>query len=197
MQPSSRKITVDGLILTRVVTRKRVKNINVRLVGDELRVSAPHRVSEEEVDEAVEALARRLIRRRRAREINTEVDALALARRVARRFPDPPKIVAAKFSTRQTTRWGSYNTGTCTVNLNAALRQMPNWVLEAVVAHELAHVRHPNHSPAFWTLLRESCPETDRARGFLEGVNWLGRVWAELPPVERSLLVGDDVRFDD
>lgn len=188
---------VDGLILTRVVTRKRVKNINVRLVGDELRVSAPHRVSEEELDEVVETLARRLVRRRRAREINTEVDALALARRVARRFFDPPRIAAAKFSTRQTSRWGSYNTGTCTVNLNAALRQMPIWVLESVVAHELAHVHHPNHSPAFWKLLREACPETDRARAFLEGVNWLGRTWAELPPVERSLLVSDDLRLDD
>lgn len=195
--PSSREITVDGETLTLVVTRKRVKNINVRLVDDELRVSAPPRVSEEELDEVVEALSRRLVRRRRAREINGEVDALALARRVARRFPDSPKIAAAKFSTRQTSRWGSYNTASRTVNLNAALRQMPTWVLESVVAHEIAHVRHPNHSPAFWKLLREACPQTDRARAFLEGVNWLGRAWAELPPLERSLLVGDDHRFDD
>lgn len=195
--PSSREIVVDGETLTLRVTRKRVKNINVRLVGDELRVSAPPRVGGDELIKTVETLARRLLRRRRAREINGEVDVLALARRVARRFSDPPKIAAARFSTRQTARWGSYNTGTRTVNLNAALRHMPAWVLEAVVAHELAHVRHPNHSPAFWELLREACPQTDRANAFLEGVGWLGRTWAKLPPVERSLLISGECPLDD
>lgn len=189
MKSPPREITVDGVTLELRVTRKRVKNINVRLVGGELRVSASPRVPEAALNEAVEEMACRLIRRRRAREVNSEVDALELARRVARRFPDSPEIAEARFSTRQTSRWGSYSTRTRRVQLNAALRQMPVWVLEAVVAHELAHVSHPDHSPAFWRLLREVCPETDRARAFLEGVSWLSRSWDRLPPVERSLLV--------
>ncbi len=65
---------------------------------------------------------------------------------------------------------------------------MPPWVLEAVVAHELAHVSYPNHSPEFWKLLHTVCPETDRATAFLAGVTWLGRRWEALPPVERTLL---------
>ncbi|MEX1311613.1 MAG: M48 family metallopeptidase [Candidatus Sulfomarinibacteraceae bacterium] len=183
-------LTVDGVTLRLEVARKKVKNINVRLVGDELRVSAPRWVSARELDEAVDTLARRLVRRERARKINGEDNALELARRVARRFPDPPpEVAAARFSTRQGSRWGSYSTRTRTVHLNAAIRLMPSWVLEAVVAHELAHVCHPDHSPAFWALLREVCPQTDRARAFLEGVAWFGRTWESLPPVERSLLI--------
>jgi hypothetical protein len=65
---------------------------------------------------------------------------------------------------------------------------MPRWVLEAVVAHELAHVIHQDHSPAFWKLLRRICPDTDRAKAFLSGVSWLGLNWEKLPPVERALL---------
>lgn len=190
-------VTIDGVTLELCVTRKRVKNINVRLVGNELRVSAPRWVSNRELDEAIITLARRMIRRERARKINHSDSALELARRVARRFPKPPEIVAARFSTQQVSRWGSYSTRTRTIQLNAALRQMPSWVLEAVVAHELAHIDHPDHSPAFWALLRKICPQTDRARAFLEGVTWLGRSWERLPPVELSLLVDGGGVLDD
>ncbi len=183
-------LTIDGVTLELRVTRKKVKNINVRLVGEELRVSAPRWVSKGELDEAIETLARRLLRRERARVVNGDDQALVLARKIALRFQKPPEIHAARFSTRQRARWGSYSTHTRTIQLSAALRHMPTWVLEAVVAHELAHVVHPNHSPAFWKLLRRVCPQTDRSRAFLEGVSWFGRSWERLPPVERSLLVG-------
>jgi len=190
MAASDRSLTIDGVMLELCVTRKKVKNINVRLVGKELRVSAPRWVADDVLDETIEALARRLLRRERSREVNGEHDALALARKVARCFPKPPEIVEARFSTNQSSRWGSYSLRTKTVRLNAALRQMPSWVLEAVVAHELAHVYHPDHSPQFWDLLRRVCPRTDRARAFLEGVSWLATRWETLPPVERTQLTG-------
>jgi len=190
MVGSERSLTIDGVTLALRVTRKKVKNINIRLVGNELRVSAPPWVSSAELGETIRTLARRLVRRERAKVVNGEENALELARKVARKFPDRPEIEAARFSTGQDSRWGSYSTRTRTIHLNAALRQMPSWVLEAVVAHELAHVNHPDHSPAFWTLLRRVCPQTDRARAFLEGVTWLSRSWERLPGVEKSLLAG-------
>ncbi|MGD8441297.1 MAG: M48 family metallopeptidase [Holophagae bacterium] len=180
------------MTLTLRVTRKRVKNINARLVGDELRVSAPPEVSKVELDRVVCELGRRLVRRERARTVNGADDALALARRVALRFATPPKVEAARFSTVQRARWGSYSARTGTMHLNAALRQMPAWVLEAVVAHELAHVVYADHSPAFWKLVQQVCPHTDRARAFLDGVTWLAGSWHRLPPVERAQLGASD-----
>ncbi|MDQ3328628.1 MAG: hypothetical protein M3506_08925, partial [Chloroflexota bacterium] len=47
-----------------------------------------------------------------------------------------------------------------------------------------------DHSPAFWSLTREVCPEIDRAEAFLAGVSWLAGRWEHLPPVERALLTG-------
>ena len=189
MNDSSRILQIDGVTLGLRITRKKVKNINVRLVGDELRVSAPRWVPKGELDETIETLARRLLRRERERVVNGDDQALVLARKIALRFQNPPEILAARFSTRQRARWGSYSTRTRTIRLSAALRHMPTWVLEAVMAHELAHVVHPNHSPAFWGLLRRVCPQTDRARAFLEGVSWFGRSLERLPPVEKSLLI--------
>jgi predicted metal-dependent hydrolase len=188
MANDDRFVTIDGVTLALRITRKRVKNINARLVGGELLVSAPRGIPEYELAPLIRELGRRLVRRERARMVNSVDDALALARRVARRFPDPPAIEAARFSTNQCSRWGSFSLRTRTIHLNAALRQMPTWVLEAVVAHELAHVVHPDHSARFWVLLRDVCPETDRARAFLEGVTWLAGSWERLPPVERGQL---------
>lgn len=173
-----------------MLERKRVKRVNARLSGSTLSVSAPHGVSESALEPIVVNLARRLLRRERQKRVNAEGDAIGLARRVASRFPDPPDVAGVLFVTTRERRWGSYSPGTRTVRLHAALREMPRWVLEAVVAHELAHAVHPDHSPAFRALLRAACPNTDRAEAFLAGVAWLGRRWADLPAVERALLTG-------
>jgi predicted metal-dependent hydrolase len=192
MSDQARILEVDGVALELRLVRKRVKNINARLRGKILFVSAPHRVSAEELDETILQLARRLVRRRRADVMNSDGGAETIARNVAARFPDPPEVAEVRFVTNQTARWGSYSARTGIVRLSAALRQMPPWILEAVVAHELAHTFHLDHSPAFWELVRSVCPKTDRARAFLEGVHWLAAAWDDLPPVERSQLTGRD-----
>ncbi len=185
----SRTINVDGVELTVVLERKRVKNINARLHGTTLRMSAPYHASRAEVEQAIPELARRLLRSARAKHVNREEDALALARRVATRFPEPPEIRSVVFVTTQSSRWGSYSGVSGAIRLNATLREMPRWVLEAVLAHELAHAFHLRHSRLFWSLLRRVCPDTDRANAFLDGVSWLANRWETLPPVERSILV--------
>lgn len=181
-------LTIEGVTLRARVVRKRVRNVNVRLVGDELRVSAPHHVPRSELDEIVTGLARRLVRRARAEVVNSDEAALAVLRRVAGRFPKPPPVTEVRFVTNQRTRWGSYSERTGVVRLNASLCQLPRWVMEAVVAHELAHSFYPDHSRRFWKLLREVCPNTDRAQAFLEGISWIAGRWDELPPLERALL---------
>src|SRR5919205_265106 len=116
-------ITIDGVTLTLVVERKPVKNINARLRETTLSVSAPLNTPQSTL-----------------RQVNAEEDALALARRIAERFPNRPEVAEVLFVTTQAARWGSYSSATRTIRLHAALRRMPPWVLEAVVAHELAHV---------------------------------------------------------
>lgn len=186
----STSISIDGVTLRLVVERKRVRHINARLRQETLFVSAPAGVSQQTLDQVVPDLARRLVRRIHARKVNTEADALAIVRKVAARFPSRPEVAHVEFVTTQMSRWGSYSSRTRTIRLHAALCDMPRWVLESVVAHELAHVTHLDHGPAFWALVKSIDPDCDRADGFLNGVSWLARNEAQLPPVAKALLQG-------
>lgn len=49
-------------------------------------------------------------------------------------------------------RWGSCS-GRGTISLNARLLLLPIEQLQYILLHELAHVRHPNHSNAYWSFL--------------------------------------------
>ncbi len=66
-----------------------------------------------------------------------------------------------------TSRWGSC-TATGKLNFSWRLIMAPPFVLDYLAAHEVAHLKHMNHSPAYWRLLKEMCPETDRAEAWLK-----------------------------
>ena len=63
-------------------------------------------------------------------------------------------------------RWGSCSH---TGNLSFCWRLIltPNWVLNYVIAHEVSHLAHMNHGPAFWKTVETFEVETDRARTWL------------------------------
>ena len=85
----------------------------------------------------------------------------------------------------QRTRWASCShTGAMSFNWRLLLAPAP--VLEAVVEHEVCHLEVADHSPRFWDLLLERCPDyRDRQR-------WLRRYGpalvlpAPLPSARRS-----------
>ena len=64
------------------------------------------------------------------------------------------------------TRWGSASADG-SIRLNWRLVHFALPVIDYVVAHELAHLREMNHSPAFWDVVRTAVPDFESARGAL------------------------------
>lgn len=75
---------------------------------------------------------------------------------------------------RQRTRWGSCSRNG-TISLNVCLLFQPPAVVNYLLAHELAHTRHMNHSTRFWALVERIEP---RAR---ELDTALTRGWRDVP----------------
>lgn len=66
----------------------------------------------------------------------------------------------------QRQRWGSCSTSGA-ISLNWRLMSMPGWVRDYVIYHELMHTKRMDHSPAFWALVKEVCPNYEEARRWL------------------------------
>jgi predicted metal-dependent hydrolase len=65
------------------------------------------------------------------------------------------------------TRWGSASADG-SIRLHWRLVHLAMPTIDYVVAHELAHLRHMDHSPRFWDVVRSVIPDLERARGRLK-----------------------------
>ena len=69
----------------------------------------------------------------------------------------------------QRTRWGSCSSRG-SISLNWRLVLLPSALADYVLAHELAHLREMNHSPAFWALVARVVPDHRARRRELDRV---------------------------
>lgn len=77
-----------------------------------------------------------------------------------------PKSV--RWVSNQKQRWGSCTPADRTIRLSERLQQMPAWVVDYVLVHELAHLIEPGHDAAFWSWV-DRYPHAERAKGYLLG----------------------------
>lgn len=178
-----RTLFVDGIEVR--LSRKRVKNLNLRISRDgaHVDVSAPSWVSEDEVRDFV---------RRKAAWIESHL-AQAADTPMARASQAKPEEVAAwrevvsacvpaliaawepimgvragKVAYRNmTSRWGSCQPSTGRICINVRLALYPPECLEYVVVHELCHLLERGHGPRFHQLMDTFMPDWKQRRAKL------------------------------
>ena len=67
----------------------------------------------------------------------------------------------------QKSRWGSCSAGGV-LSYSWRLILAPDYVLDYVAAHEVAHLREMNHGPRFWRLVLTHCPHARDAKQWLK-----------------------------
>ena len=101
----------------------------------------------------LDALARRALQQRA---LDVFARRLAHYAALAGRVPPPLSLSSAR------TRWGCCSASG--IRLNWRLIHFPEAIIDYVVVHELAHLRHMNHGPRFWSLVEVGCPDYRTAR---------------------------------
>jgi len=119
-----------------------------------LHVGLPHTAAPEQIRDAVQSWLQRQARR-------------VFEERCAH-FAQQLKVRVTKLSLSSAqTRWGSASADG-SVRLNWRLIHFAMASIDYVVAHELAHLRHMDHSPRFWDVVRSVLPDYEQARGSLK-----------------------------
>lgn len=68
------------------------------------------------------------------------------------------------------TRWGSC-TSNRNINLSLFLVMAPEGAVDYCIIHELSHLKHMDHSAAFWRLVASRCPDYKERREELKALN--------------------------
>lgn len=152
---------------------RRRRTVSAYRDGDLVVVLLPARMTDAEerrwVDEMVRRLERSEARRRAPRRTDTEL--MLRATRLSAQYLQGRAVpTSVRWVPPMRTRWGSATSTDGTIRLSERLRDTPNWVVDYVLVHELAHLIEPGHTPRFWDLVGRY-PRTERAIGFLHGLS--------------------------
>ncbi|MFD9303721.1 M48 family metallopeptidase [Streptomyces sp. NPDC060048] len=148
---------------------RRRRTVSAYREGDRTVVLIPARMSEAEERRWVGVMLDKLAAQEGKRTLG-DAELTERAERLSEQFfggRARPRTV--RWVTNQNTRWGSCTPAEGSIRLSHRLQGMPEYVVDYVLLHELAHLLVPGHGPGFWELL-EAYPRTERARGYLEGV---------------------------
>jgi predicted metal-dependent hydrolase len=154
-------------------SQRRRRTVSAYRDGERVVVLIPDQFSRAEENEWVDRmLARLAAREQRVR--RTDALLLTRARKLISRYLPDHAITAAPVSVRwvdnQNGRWGSCTPADRTIRISDRIQDMPDWVIDYVLLHELAHLVVPSHNDRFWELVGRY-PKSERARGYLEGIS--------------------------
>lgn len=153
-------------------TRRR-RSIHAFRDGDLVVLQVPAALGAAELDSWVTRMVEKVTAKEKHRRSRTPRSDEALAARAAELsatyLDGAAQPASIRWVTNQSSRWGSCTPSSRTIRLSHRLQTMPDWVVDNVILHELAHLLESGHGPRFWALAGRH-PRFERAQGFLEGV---------------------------
>ena len=152
------------------LTRKRVKNWNLRVREGEVLLSVPLRVGDGQADAFIRSradwIARALARQQRPRRPLEELPRaecrVRLERAVERVWPLAAPLGVARPELRlrrMRSQWGNCHYRQGYITLNTALAACPEELQDYVALHELVHFLHPDHGPGFYAAMDRLMPD--------------------------------------
>ena len=151
---------------------RRKRTVAAQREGDKTIILAPQRISDKELESIVHSLVTRLDKRQLLQRSDDELE--RRAHELVVQYLDTtlsllrPAGVSLRWVTNQNSRWGSCTPMEGTIRISHRLQGVPDYVLDAVIMHELIHLIEPGHNDNFYAYMHRY-PKHELAKAFLEG----------------------------
>lgn len=176
-----------------VASRRRRRTVSASLRSGVLEVHVPHGMPSHEQLRWAEVMRTRIERQlERARPTDAKLE--ARAHLINRRYFGGRLQWNSIAWADQGRRWGSCSYMVGVIRISERAARLPEFCLDYLLVHELAHLEHADHGPAFWELVNRYAL-AERARGYLMAIDHgLGRLPDEAADTDES---GFDGRSDE
>lgn len=166
-------VEIDGEPIRLITSARRTKTTSVKFSEGMFHLSVPALMPDADIVRTARGLIAKVkTKQRNAKRARSNPALFERALHLARVWLNaevmPTSVV---WSDRQNTRWGSCSVHTGAIRISSKLQEMPQWVIDGVLVHELAHLKYPDHSQAFRDFTRHY-PRMDEADAFLHGVSF-------------------------
>jgi len=138
-----------------------------------LNLRVPTAMTDEQIEKMIADIAARISRQRKRAAHQSDDELMERAGALNRQYFDSElSWHTVRWVSNMKHRLGSCTTGGPTdgdIRLSDRMQNWPPYVVDYVLAHEICHRNHPNHSQAFWDYLSRY-PHVQKALGFIEGI---------------------------
>ncbi|TME93753.1 MAG: M48 family metallopeptidase [Chloroflexi bacterium] len=157
-----------------LATRRRRRTVSARLRSGVLEVMVPASMSVAERERWVELMRERIERQMR-RKLPTDQRLAERAKRLNDRYFAGRLSWTSIGYTDTVSLWGSCTFTIGAIRVASRMKAFPDWVVDYVLMHELTHLVHSNHGPAFHEML-DRYPMAERAKGYLIAAQQLSQM---------------------
>jgi predicted metal-dependent hydrolase len=164
--------TMPSMKIEVVRSSRRRKTITAEQRDGRLVVRLPAGLTRAEERSWVGVMVDRMERRRRLDRLNAGRDLQRRAARLNERYFDGQlRWRSLRYVANQRDRYASCTPQDGSIRISHRVAEMPHWVRDYVLVHELAHLLVADHAPRFWRLVGRY-PLAERARGYLIAKGW-------------------------
>ncbi|WP_022871188.1 M48 metallopeptidase family protein [Yaniella halotolerans] len=164
-------VEIGGETVRLISSARRKKTISAKMHDGMIELSVPLRMRDADIVRSGTALISKLKSRQRQTP-RSDSELYSRAEHLARVWLGsevmPTSVV---WSDRQTTLWGSCTVATGAIRISTMLHGMPQWVIDGVLVHELAHLKYTDHGQEFRDFAARY-PRMSEANAFLDGVSF-------------------------
>lgn len=148
-------------------SNKRRKTASAKLNKSVMCVYVPKHISDSELERITSFFKKRFMRSILKKNLNKEKPLSEIAERINREyFSGKLTIASIEYVTDQYSKFGCCNYSNKTIRISHRISEMPEWVRDYVVFHEMAHLLEPNHGKSFWNIV-SAYKLSERAKGYL------------------------------